>query len=133
MFVSPFVLVTLFATNPADPTAFIATGRADSRPIGKLIKLNNDGSAELAMRVVNAGVSELISLRRAALPLPAFPRGPLLITSAGDRISGKLIGGNDQSLRFQPAFAGVEWEVPLSGCTVLWLDKPPAGTPIDSS
>lgn len=131
MFTAPLLLAALAAAAPADPAAFAAVGAADESAVGTLTKLTADGSAEIATPEGKAAVRDLVTLRRAAVPLPPFPRGPVLITTTGDRIPGRLLGGDDQSLRFRPRFADAVWDVPLSAAAVLWLVKPPADTPPD--
>jgi hypothetical protein len=129
------LLTLLIALAPAAPSdtapRFTAYSRAEERPTGALIKLYADGSAELATDGVQRMVRDLISLRRTRLPLPPLPRGPVMITTSGDRIPGTLTGGDDQSLRFKPTFSKSEWDVPFTAVSLIWLTQPPADTPMD--
>jgi hypothetical protein len=124
------LLFACFASADAD-AAFAATSPSDEQPIGRLVRLTADGSAVLATAEGDAAVRNVISLRRTALPLPPLPRGPVLLTTSGDRIPGTLLGGDDQTLRFRPACCEGEWNVPVSSIALVWLAKPPAETPFD--
>lgn len=127
------ILATLLAAPAPDSGPFVALGPADEPVTGRLVKLAADGTAELATGPKTATVRESYSLRRRDVPLPPLPRGPLLVTPTGDRIPGRLLGGDAQSLRFRPAFApdDAEWKVPFSSVAVVWLTRPPADTPLD--
>ncbi|HXD85375.1 MAG TPA: NPCBM/NEW2 domain-containing protein [Urbifossiella sp.] len=128
------MLATLVLTGSlaiaAPPPPFIAESTADERVAGSLVALRGDGSADIAGADRITTVRDVITLRR-ALPLPPMPRGPLLVTTTGDRIPGDLRGGDDRSLQFQPAFTRTKWNVPLSAAVVVWLVKPPAETPLE--
>src|SRR5205823_698895 len=55
-------------------------------------------------------------------------------TTTGDRIPGRLTGGDARVLRFRPAFLAdgePDWAVPLPSVAVVWLTRPPADTPPD--
>ena len=113
---------------------FVATSTADDRPAGRFRKLNSDGSAELDTSQGKQVVRDLISLRRAGVPLPPLPRGPVLITTTGDRVPGRLVGGDGQTLQFLPTWeddADKSWTVPISTAAVVWFTRPPADTPPD--
>ena len=129
------MLSVLLAAAPADSAAFVASSPAGERPVGRLVKLLPDGTAELAGNEAVA-VRDLVSLRRSALPLPPLPRGPALVTTTGDRIPGRVLGGDEQALKFRPGFldqAAPDWSVPLSSAAVVWFSTPPADTPADPS
>jgi hypothetical protein len=111
--------------------SFVAISPADKSPIGRLSRIHPDGSVELLASDGPATVRDLVGLRRTDEPLPSFPHGPVLMTTTGDRIPGRLTGGNGNALRFQPAFAKAEWEVPVASVRVVWLATQPAGTPAD--
>jgi len=124
------LLLTLLASADGDE-AFTVSSPAVERPTGRLVKISADGNAVLATAESDITVRDVISLRRTAAPLPPLPRGPVLVTTSGDRIPGKLIDGNDQALRFHPACCENNWNVPISSIAVVWLTKPPADTPAD--
>ncbi len=77
---------------------------------------------------------ELLSLRRADLPLPAWPEGLQAILADGTRLAGKLSNGTDRAVTLtrgrvlepvaSPTFS-------FGSIDVLWLTKPPVGTPTD--
>ncbi len=129
------LLLAASLAAPAEPTAFVAVSPADERPTGKLNRLTRDFSATLSTRTGDIAVSDVLSLRRTDRPLPSFPTGPQLVTTAGDRIAGALAGGDERSLRFLPSAVRLKrdqtWKVPLSSAVVVWLTDTPADTPPD--
>ena len=125
-----FTALAAILLAPAADTLFVATSPAEARPVGKLLALSLDG-ADLDTSQGKTTVAGAFSLRRTNIPLPALPRGPALFTTTGDRVAGELIGGDGQSLRFQPSMRTPEWKVPISSAAVVWLSKPPADTPTD--
>jgi len=127
------LVVALFVAPPpaGAADAFTATAASDDRPTGRITRLTPDGTVELAIPGGTATVRDVISLRRTALPLPAFPRGPVLLTTTGDRIPGVLTGGTGETLRFRPAFAAADWDVPVSAAAVVWSVRAPTDTPAD--
>lgn len=124
-----FLAVALLLAPPND-AVFAAASPADTSPVGKLVALSPDG-AELQTPAGKQVVRDWVALRRPNLARPAPPRGPALLTTTGDRVSGRLLGGDAQALRFRPSFASAEWSVPLSSAAVVWLGTPPADTPTD--
>jgi hypothetical protein len=126
----------LFAAlfGPAAPPApeFVATSPAADHQAGRLIRLTPDGTAELASKSGTVTVRDVVSIRRFGVPVPPFPRVPALITTTGDRVPGRLVGGDASALRFRPAFAGGdEWKVPVGSAAVVWFAHPSAETPAD--
>ncbi len=123
--------VLLALATAADPTpgAFEVVSPAADRPAGKLVRLTPD----LTATVGETTVKDVVSLRRAGRPLPPFPTGPHLVTAAGDRLAGALVGGDGSVLRFAPGGvkAAEPWPVPLSAAAALWLTDTPADTPPD--
>ena len=118
----------------ADPPAFAAVGAGDERPVGPVLRLSADGRAEVGIPGGTAAVPQLVSLRRVGVAVPAVPRGPALLTTTGDRVPGRLTGGDARSLRFRPPFlpeTATDWPVPLASVAVVWLARPPADTPLD--
>src|SRR6478609_7890073 len=94
--------LSLLVLAPAEPPQFAASSSADDRPVGQVQQLNRDFTAVLKLSDGNKSVPNLISLRRVNRVLPISPTGPHLITTAGDRIAGTLVGGDERSLRFLP-------------------------------
>ena len=131
------MLLALAVVLAAPPGEFIAAGAESDRIAGRIVKIAADGSVELAADDKTTTVRDLLSLRKAATPLPPLPRGPVLLTSTGDRIllqkneDKRLLGGTDQALRVRPAFADADWDVPVAFASFAWLVKPPADTPFD--
>ena len=130
---SALVLLALQGTQPGVPE-FAASSPADDRPVGLVRKLTPDGAAELATPTGVVAVRDLVALDRVGRPAPPAPAGPALLTAAGDRIPGRLIGGDANALRFRPVFADKDrddWAIPLSAAAAVWLVRPPADTPAD--
>lgn len=127
----------LLLAMAAPPGDFIAVGPEAARPSGRLIKLGADGAAEIAASDRVLVVPDAISLRRIGISIPPLPRGPVLLTTTGDRVplqkldSGSFVAGDDQTIRVRPAFSESAWEVPVSFATLVWMAKPPAETPVD--
>jgi len=130
MILSLLILVIALAAPSDTAPKFTAYSTSEERPEGKLVQLSTDG-AVIEVEKENRTVRDLISLRRKGTPLPPLPRGPALLTASGDRIPGELIGGDDESIRFQPTLGTEAWTVPLTAAAVLWLTRPPADTPAD--
>lgn len=123
------VVAAIAAGQPAPGEApFAAVSPADARPVGRLAKLAPDHSAELATADGVVTVADVVSLRRVGVALPPLPREPGLLTTTGDRVPGRLVGGDSDVIRFQPAGSQVPWDVPLPAVAVVWLTTPPAGT-----
>src|SRR5262245_49265076 len=130
-----FLLAAVVAAPLADDPPFVATSPAEEQPAGKLVRLTAEFTGSLAGPAGETTVKDLLGLRRSDIPLPPLPTGPHLVTTAGDRIAGSLVGGDAQALRFRPSglkmTADEAWKVPLSSATVVWLAATPADTPMD--
>lgn len=130
------ILLPLLVTASTQQALFLAVGAgADGTPVrGTIVRLAGD-SADLSTATGNVKLANLVSLRRAGMPLPPFPAGPMLISAAGDRVPGKLTGGDDRSLEFQATLgrdnATTMWRVPYSAAAAVWLITPPAETTFD--
>ncbi|MBX9585424.1 MAG: NPCBM/NEW2 domain-containing protein [Gemmataceae bacterium] len=127
----PAILVLLAAAVAPPAGEFVAISPADDRPVGLLLKLTPDVAAEFGTPAGTVTVRDLVALDRVGVSAPPLPRGPALVTTAGDRIPGRLVGGTGQALRFRPTWAVGDWTVPLSAAAVVWLTRPPADTPAD--
>jgi hypothetical protein len=63
---------------------------------------------------------EVVSLRRAATPLPSPPSGEQLVFTNGDRVAGKVVKLKGDDLFFRAGGdAPAEWRVPLSALSVI--------------
>jgi hypothetical protein len=72
--------------------------------------------------------------QREQFPLPPFPTGPQIITTAGDRLAGSVEGLETGRLLFQPSALGKQpplWKLPFSALQAAWWTDLPADTPID--
>jgi hypothetical protein len=126
----PTLLLAVALTTAQSPAVgsdpLRAVSPAGDRPVGHLLKFTPQGTAELTTGSGLVVVHDVVSLRRADTPLPPHPPGPTLVTNAGDRVPGRLLGGDVRGLRFQPTLAAAEWEVPFTAVTTVWLTAPPA-------
>lgn len=125
------LLLPLLLAAPPAPPSFQAVSPDADRPAGPLLRLTADLTATLDMPGKPTTVPDVVSLRRTDLPLPPFPRGPVLISTTGDRIAGKLLGSDGLTLRFHPDFLTgpvPDWNIPSSSVAVLWLTRMPADT-----
>lgn len=111
--------------------SFVAVSAGDESPVGQLRQIHDDGSVHLTTAEGDRTVRDFISLRDPATPLPEFPRGPVLITTTGDHVAGRVVGGDGEALRFQPASTKTEWQVPVAAVRVVWFTPMPADTPLD--
>jgi hypothetical protein len=130
------LIAAMQVTAPADNLpSFTAIGADERGVTGRIVRLKSDFTVVLTGAKEEFTVKDLIRLRRSDRPLPALPNSPHLITTTGDRISGKILGGDSQSLKFLPTGldlkADAAWKVPLTSIAVLWLTAIPADTPID--
>jgi hypothetical protein len=130
------LLVANLLLAPDEPPRFVATSPADDRPTGQIQQLNRDFTALLKTPNGDKTVANLISLHRVNRVLPAYPTGPHLISTAGDRIVGTLVGGDERSLRFLPSAFLLKprdaWKVPLASAVVVWMTDTPARTPLNA-
>ena len=70
---------------------------------------------------------QLICLRRAGVALPDLPTQPMVILANGDRIAGRVTGGDSRALQLMPTIgtpAGAVWTVPLSTVRAVWFTSP---------
>jgi hypothetical protein len=121
------------AAPPAGEPSFVAVSPATDQPTGRLVRFADDGTADLAGATKVVSVRDVISMRRVGVPRPPLPRGAGLITTTGDRVPGRLVGGDPNTLLFRPAFApeSPSWKVPVGSAAVVWFNHLPADTPTD--
>ncbi|HEX4612815.1 MAG TPA: NPCBM/NEW2 domain-containing protein [Urbifossiella sp.] len=127
------LLVAAIAAGQPQPAPdhFVAVSPAAERPVGPLLQVTPDGTAELGGLTGPVVVRDVVSLRRVGFPVPGFPRSPGLLTTTGDRIPGRLVGGDAQAIRFHPAGAREPWVVPVQAISLLEFTVLPADTPPD--
>ncbi len=127
----------VLALLPVPGESAFAVNIATGEPLtGKLLRLSPEFTAVLTTRTGETHAKNVISLRSATRPIPPFPTGPQLLTTNGDRITGKFLGGEKESLRFVPTLIGDDdaaWLVPMSATAALWIVDTPADTPSDPS
>src|SRR5262249_18562362 len=74
---------------------------------------------------IRARGGDVVSLRRVAVPLPAFPRQEHLFFTNGDRVPGKVLDLRDERLRFQADVGGgCEFSLPLPTLYGIWCTAP---------
>ncbi|MBN9121526.1 MAG: NPCBM/NEW2 domain-containing protein, partial [Planctomycetes bacterium] len=127
---TPLVLALALAA-PAQPDAFTAVGTGDEAPTGALVAISLSLGAQVKTIAGEKTVQGLVSLRRSETPLPAIPVGAQLVTAAGDRIPGSVVGGDAKAIRFRPNVSGDNWPIALDAVAAVWLAAPPADTPVD--
>ncbi len=130
-----FVLVALTLQAPPEANTFVVTSPSLEPETGALLGLTAEFTATLAQRLGRSDVKDVLSLRRPDQPLPAWPTGPQIITTTGDRIAGQIVGGNERSVRFRPTglvlLPDEAWQIPLGSIAAIWFETTPAETPLD--
>lgn len=126
----PLVLALAISAPPEAPE-FAVTGTGADALIGKLTALSLASGAQVTTSDGPKAVKGLVSLRQLATPRPALPGGAHLVTAAGDRVPGVLLGGDAKQLRFRHATGDNEWELALDAVAAVWLRPPAADTPTD--
>ncbi len=130
-----FVSLAAGQQPAAPPPNFALHTAAGPKATGPLLRLTADGSVTVGpgKGSVCPG-AELVSLRRAGVPLPPHPTGPQVVFANGDRVLLDPQGPfrvADDLLRFRPRpplTAGDQtFRPPLGVVTLLWL-RPPRGT-----
>jgi hypothetical protein len=131
--VSVLLIAPLAAAQPATPQFRITTASGPTHT-GALDTLDADWSVRLLDGLTSIRVpgSELVTLRRVDLPLPAYPSGAQVVFVNGDRVplhaSPELRLERD-CLHFRPQAllpAGeAGFEPPLRTVALLWLAAPP--------
>ncbi|MCE9564648.1 MAG: NPCBM/NEW2 domain-containing protein [Planctomycetes bacterium] len=130
-----YALFLALVPLPSD-ASFVIVSANDEPITGKLLQLSTDFTATVVSRNGDVTIKDVISLRRVSQAIPPFPTGPQLLTANGDRIVGKIVGGERESFRFAPSAIVAKanpWLVPLSTTTAVWLVDTPADTPADLS
>jgi hypothetical protein len=104
----------LFRLEPAEGAALT----------GRLERLDAGWSVRLGGRQVDGG--DVLALRRADTPPPAFPGGEQLLFVNGDRLAGHVTGLEGERLQARlPGLGGDRAaSLPLSAVAVVWLGAP---------
>jgi hypothetical protein len=94
---------------------------------GALKELGADWSVRLSGdKETRTEGAEVLAMRRAGRPLPAFPSGKQFILANGDRfpVEGPRLVGERLFFRHPAVAGGKEAELPLAALSVLWLASP---------
>ncbi len=88
-----------------------------------------------AVRPVPVLAADTVAVRRTDIPRPAWPRGPHLILTNGDRLVAAVVGGDSRGVWVQTAFTGGNATdrlvVPFAAVAAVWFVTPPADLPPD--
>jgi len=101
--------------------------RGEEMPADAIERINPDWSVTLTGQKPVPG-TDVISLRRVDMALPAWPREAQLLLIGGDRIVGEIVDCDGRGLRFRQKASSDREEVlrvPLSRVDVLWLAPGP--------
>jgi hypothetical protein len=127
-------LVLIGADGPtARPTFLLHSADGRSRT-GSLHDIGKDWSIELAgADAISIKGREVVSLRRADLPLPAPAQGPQVILANGSRLPGKAVRVANDRMEFIPdspvrVDGDKALRLPLSGVSAIWLAEADAGS-----
>jgi hypothetical protein len=130
-------LAVLLVTAQQPPPPHFVVHTAEGKPLtGRLEKLAGGWAVSVKGmdgKLVEVPAGDLIGLWRSDRPLPPWPAGPGLILVGGDRLAGTLTGGDGRAIRFVPDYSRrenpVDWSVPISTLTAVWVANPPPQTP----
>lgn len=117
-------LASLVLLQP-QPTLFEAETALGQRLQGELVKLEADQTVLFANPEPPSVAKKVVRLRRAATPLPAWPTGPHLLLTTGERWPGRLVEFDGRTILFDPAWSqdpAAHVRVPISLVSVVWLD-----------
>ena len=123
----PTTLLLLLATAGRAGSDFEVRTLAGEPAVGAVRSLAADGSLEVGDRTIAPG--EWYSVRRANVPLPAWPRLPHAELNSGDRVVGTVAGGDGDAIRLRLGVPGRDEQVvrfPLSAVRAVWLTARPA-------
>ncbi len=119
------------ALGQAPPPQF-EIDTTDAKPlVGAIRQMGADGALTLTDRTTVTGPN-LVSIRRVARPLPAWPQSAQAILHNGDRLAGAPVELVGALLQFQAAGLrrlddgklGESLRIPLSALAYLWLRPP---------
>ena len=120
------VLALLLAAPPGPPTFAAHTAAGDLAPAAV-----EAVGPDLAVRFsAGPGVpaGQLLTLARAGVERPGWPAGPHVVLTNGDRVAGRVAGGDARVVRFFPALVpdADPWPVPVAAVAAVWVQAPPA-------
>lgn len=120
------LLVLVPSPSLGEGISFVVETAESRTATGPLASLGPGWSARVGDVSVGGGAGdELVSLRRAGLPLPPFPVGPQVLLADGDRVPGTVVGLKGERLRFRAGLdPGREMDLPLSAVLVIWAGAP---------
>ncbi|MFM8274693.1 MAG: NPCBM/NEW2 domain-containing protein [Gemmata sp.] len=124
----PLVLA-LAVSAPPEPQ--FAVSGAGARATGTLGALSLVAGARVKTADGEKAVPSVVSVRQVGAALPPPPAGAHVITAAGDRVPGRVSGGDTKALRFTHASSGEDGPLALDAVAAVWLRPPPADTPPD--
>jgi hypothetical protein len=116
------------AADVPGPPVFVVHSASGNPIKGTLKQIDDKWTAIVGDARARVDGSELISLRRADVPLPAPSAGAQAIFTNGDRLPGTAGTLTGARLSFAPALGGEEMALPLAALSVLWLDNPADAT-----
>jgi hypothetical protein len=116
------------AADAPGPPVFVVHSASGNPIKGSLKQIDEKWTAIVGDARARVEGGELISLRRADVPLPASPPGPQVIFTNGDRLPGTVGKLTGTRLAFTSSVAGDELALPLTALSVLWLDNPADAT-----
>lgn len=117
-------LLVALALMPAAEPEFVLHSVRDDRLAGPLVRLDADGTLQLAGSPAVAG-ADVVALRRRDLPSPHFPHDrPYALFANGDRLPGLVLNIVGDTVRFR-ADLGVahEMRLPLSTLAALFFTE----------
>lgn len=130
----PFVLILAqIAVADAGPVRFKVDTATGATRTGVLDSFSAAGAVALSEPTSAVLAGDVLGLRRAGRPLPAWPRSAQVVFPNGDRVACSLGGGEGARVVVRPTFAaaGETWAIPLAALSALWVVPPPADTPPD--
>ena len=125
MFVIAFVVLTAGGSGEADFDARLVSGRHTTGPV---TTVTADGTITVGGQAARAG--DWYSVRRAGAALPAWPTGPQVELTTGDRLAGRVVAADGDAVRVAVAMPGVGEQTlrfPLSAVRAVWVSGRPAG------
>jgi hypothetical protein len=105
---------------------FVLYTAAGDAPIGPLRELGEQWSVRLGgLKPRALAGAEVVALRRAGTPLPAYPADEQVLLLNGDRVPGKVLKLDGERLRVSAQLgAEQKLDLPLSAVAVMWLAAP---------
>ncbi len=130
----PLALALALAADPAPAPLFVAHGTDPTPKVGVLAALGADFSASLTEPAASIPAGELLTLRRAAKPLPPLPSTSFIRLANGDVLRAGSISADDDTLTVKAKLGGAKelpLALPLTALSAVWFTDPPADTPAD--